>query len=122
MTGLADGAFTRFYTPSSNQGAAVIGKLFPNTGGDVYLTTKLGPNYASGSGNRLIVWGSKTGANGTWTAIGNVAVTSTATNGAQQYVGYASTTYAYVSVGINTMMGGSVIFNDVMADCVYFIT
>jgi len=113
-------AYTRFLTTGLNQGASVYGSMTnPSAKGTVSIAAKMGPTGAGQSGNYVIVWGSQTGAlHGTWDYIGKTQIP---TSGPLiLYVGYTTTSYPYIAVGTNTMMGGSVTYNDVMVDCITF--
>jgi hypothetical protein len=118
---------TRFYTPGLGQGASVAGRLSSNyASGDVYVVGKLGPTGAGHTGNYLIVWGSNTGADWSWEPIGYTHIVYPYNppywmpSSAYHYVGYTSNTYKYAAVGCNTMMGDQCVYNDVMADMLWF--
>jgi hypothetical protein len=123
VIGSSDGAFARFYTPNTGQGAAAIcrvGGTAPS-GSVVSLVAKLGPTGWGRTGNYIMVWGSTTGAIlGTWDWIGAAQITTpNNTNYPVWYpIGYTDKAYPHITVGTNTMMGPFVVYNDIMVDCV----
>jgi hypothetical protein len=119
MTGSQDYSYTRFYTPSLNQGASVAGELSStHSKGDVYVVGKLGPTGAGHTGNYLIVYGSNSTTDWTWVPIGYSQI---GTYDSYYYVGNTGSgrVYRYISVGANTMMGSMDVYNDIYGDSVY---
>lgn len=109
---------TRFLTTGLGQGAGIAGKLSSDYAfGQVYVFGKIGPTGPGHVGNYIIVWGSNTGADWSWVPIG---YSQLSTWWAYYYVGYTSTTYKYAAVGCNTMMGDQCVYNDLLADMLWF--
>ncbi|MCW3982660.1 MAG: hypothetical protein NWE96_01530 [Candidatus Bathyarchaeota archaeon] len=110
--------YTRFLTTGLNQGAGIAGRLsYDYSFGQVYVYGKLGPTGPGHTGNYIIVWGSNSGLDWSWEPIG---YTQLINSWAYHYVGYTSTTYKYAAVGCNTMMGDQCIYNDLLADMLWF--
>lgn len=122
LVGTGDFNYAQFYTPSLNQAAQVVGQLSSPMNGRVNILAKLGPTGAGHTGNYLVVWGSVTGADWTWHSIGYAQVTQpySAQYPVYYYVGTTLTTYGYVTVSAVTTMGPLCIYNDVLADAVFY--
>lgn len=122
VAGTADFNYARFYTPSLNQAAQVVGQLSSPMNGRVNILAKLGPTGAGHTGNYLVVWGSETGADWTWHSIGYAQVTQPYSSpyAVYYYVGTTMTVYSYVTVSAVTTMGPMDVYNDVLADAVYY--
>ncbi|MCL2288117.1 MAG: hypothetical protein FWC33_02910 [Candidatus Bathyarchaeota archaeon] len=87
--------------------------------GSIYVATWLGSSGSALTGNYVLVWGSNSSASGPWTSLGQVQVTSTTPTA--KYVGYTSSTWAYVMVGTATM-GGSAMGSNLFIESVNFIS
>jgi hypothetical protein len=114
IAGTSDGKFARFYTPSTDQCATVVGQMSATAAGNYYISAYRG---GSSTGNYVVLWGSASGNGNTWVPIGYAQITSTGTSA--YYVGYASTAYSYVEVVCTTYLGGLATYNDVYIDYVF---
>jgi len=120
VLGYPDGTFARFYTPGANQTATVVGTTLTLTKGDVYA---IGYRSTTSTGQYAIVYASTTGGAEIkdWPPIGYTKISTTPTNSADHYVGYAGTAYQYLAVGCNTYMGGAATYNDFYLDSVKIV-
>jgi hypothetical protein len=141
VVGVSDDDFTEFYAPlfwypghdqvpGHGQMASVAGEIWPSqASGDFYAVAKLGSHVGneenSTNGNYLLFWTANYPSrdfetrNQFWTLLGYVQVTAPFNSlGQAYYVGTASSTFNYISVGVMNM-GGVCTYNDVLVDCVW---